>query len=165
MARLTHMEHEYRPTEVDVEAYDGRPSVRALAFISPPDLLIQEGMPPSDRYLKLLQDGAHEWNLDSKYTAWLDSLPSVHSRDRGADYYTSPTGNAIKGLPRIWTGGDSVDSWGRRQSGRGGQRGRGRGGGGGRGRGRASNGDRGWGRSTGDGGERGQESRRVTQQR
>ncbi len=38
-----------RPTEVDVEAYDGRPSVRALAFISPPDLLIQEGMPPSDR--------------------------------------------------------------------------------------------------------------------
>lgn len=38
-----------RPTEVEVEAYDGRQAVRALAFISPPDLLIPEGMPPADR--------------------------------------------------------------------------------------------------------------------
>ncbi|BDA50341.1 hypothetical protein COCOBI_16-0170 [Coccomyxa sp. Obi] len=129
MARLTHMEHEYRPTEVEVEEYDGRQAVRALAFISPPDLLIPEGMPPADRYLKLLQDGAREWRLDSGYSAWLDSLPSVPSRSRGPDYYTSPSGAPVKGLPRIWTGGDSVDAWGRRQSsrGRGGRSGRGRG--------------------------------------
>jgi hypothetical protein len=39
-----------RPTEVEVKTYDGRENVRALAFISPPDLLIPEGMSPSDRY-------------------------------------------------------------------------------------------------------------------
>lgn len=48
------------------------------------------------RYLKLLQDGAHEWKLDSNYSAWLDSLPSVPSRDRGAEYFTSPAGRPIK---------------------------------------------------------------------
>lgn len=51
------------------------------------------------RYLKLLQDGAREWQLDSSYTDWLDSLPSVPSRSRGPDYYTSPSGAPVKVLP------------------------------------------------------------------
>ena len=39
-----------RPTEVIVEAYDNRPPVRAVAFVSSPDVLIKEGLPPSERY-------------------------------------------------------------------------------------------------------------------
>ena len=42
-----------RPTEVDVEA-DGRErSITAVAFISPPEMLINEGLPPPDRWAGL----------------------------------------------------------------------------------------------------------------
>jgi hypothetical protein len=52
--------------------------------------------PVSSRYLKLLQTGAREWELEGRYRAWLDGLESVPSRERGPEYYTSPSGNHIK---------------------------------------------------------------------
>jgi hypothetical protein len=39
-----------RPTEVMVTPYDGRPPMRAVAFTSPQDCLIREGLPPSERW-------------------------------------------------------------------------------------------------------------------
>ena len=38
-----------RPTEIEVEADGGQRSIRAVAFISPPEMLIHEGLPPPDR--------------------------------------------------------------------------------------------------------------------
>ena len=52
------------------------------------------------RYLKLLQTGAQEWNLDSDFTAWLLGMPCVDQRARGPEYYTSPEGAPVKGKRR-----------------------------------------------------------------
>lgn len=38
-----------RPTEVVVAPYDGRPPVRAVAFVSAVEMQIREGLPPSGR--------------------------------------------------------------------------------------------------------------------
>ncbi|KAK9824440.1 hypothetical protein WJX72_010266 [[Myrmecia] bisecta] len=80
-ATLTNMEHEYWPLEIEVQRYGGQPPVRAVAFVSPPDRLIADGLPPPDRYLKLLQAGATEWELDAAYTAWLHGLASVGAEE------------------------------------------------------------------------------------
>ncbi len=48
------------------------------------------------RYLKLLQSGAHEANLDQEYTAWLDDMACVPNKERGDDYYTAPDGTKVK---------------------------------------------------------------------
>lgn len=39
----------HRPRELEVEAYDGRGSIRAVSFVSPEARHIQEGLPPSHR--------------------------------------------------------------------------------------------------------------------
>ena len=44
-----------RPTEIQVEADGGKRSIRAVAFISPPEMLIKEGLPPPDRWSCLHQ--------------------------------------------------------------------------------------------------------------
>ncbi len=87
------------------------------------------------RYLELLQEGAAHWRLDPAYVAWLSSLPSVDSRQRGAAYYTSVDGTALEALPKIRTGSQPTrgprGGRGQRQQGRqaagGGHSGRGRG--------------------------------------
>ena len=38
-----------RPTEIEVDADGGKRKIRAVAFISPPEMLINEGLPPPDR--------------------------------------------------------------------------------------------------------------------
>ena len=48
------------------------------------------------RYLKLLQSGAHEVDLNPEYTAWLDGLDYVPNRERGQEYYTAPDGSKVK---------------------------------------------------------------------
>lgn len=40
-----------------------RGSVRAVVFCSRPEELIQDGLPPSARYLNLIRSGAKEWGL------------------------------------------------------------------------------------------------------
>jgi len=120
--RLAAMEHEYRPCEVEAEPYDGGPPIKAIVFVTPPERLIRSGLPPTSRYLGLLQKGAPEWPLDDRYTSWLKSLPSIDNGKRGDAYYQSPDGARLEPWPKIYTG-----SQGRRA-------GRGRGRGGGRGR-------------------------------
>ncbi|KAK3253260.1 hypothetical protein CYMTET_37486 [Cymbomonas tetramitiformis] len=74
-ATLCRMEEGYSEVEVVVEAYDGR-AITATIFCSLPDRRTTDGIPPL-RYLKLLQEGAREWDLDQGYRVWLDSLPSI----------------------------------------------------------------------------------------
>ncbi|GAQ83573.1 RNA ligase/cyclic nucleotide phosphodiesterase [Klebsormidium nitens] len=90
--RLREMENGYSAVDVDVEPYDGRGSIRAVVFCSRPEELIQDGLPPSTRYLNLIKSGAKEWGLHPNYVAWLDSLPAVDAQARGPEYWRSPAG-------------------------------------------------------------------------
>lgn len=48
------------------------------------------------RYLKLLQSGAHETDLDHDYTEWLNEMACVPNKERGDEYYTAPDGSKVK---------------------------------------------------------------------
>jgi hypothetical protein len=61
------MDHvRFRPVPVQAHPYGGGEAVTAMAFITPPQRTIRPGLPPPDRYLKLLQTGAAEWPLDAR---------------------------------------------------------------------------------------------------
>ena len=51
------------------DAYDGRQIV-ALVYVSKPNRLIANGLPPL-RYLKLLQEGAAQWGLDPAHISYV----------------------------------------------------------------------------------------------
>ena len=98
-------------------------SRKALQKAPPPP----PAFPAPCSYLSLLQEGAHHWELDPRYTAWLDSLPSVDSRDRGDAYYTAAaSGEPLPALPKIRTGSQPQQGRGGGRGGRGGGRGGGR---------------------------------------
>ena len=42
-----------RPTELEVEADGGKRHIRAVAFVSAPEMHIAEGLPPPDRWAHL----------------------------------------------------------------------------------------------------------------
>ena len=66
----------YYPVLLPVQSYDGR-LINAWALKSYPSSEINTeelGVLPSKRYLKLLQDGARHYKIDSNYIAYLDSL-------------------------------------------------------------------------------------------
>ncbi|PRW59353.1 2 -5 RNA ligase [Chlorella sorokiniana] len=101
--RLCCMEHEYRPVEVAVQPYGSDAPVPAVAFVSPQERLIADGLPPPQRYLQLLQEGSTHWQLDPVYTAWLGGLQGVDTR--GDAYYTGATsGQPLAAWPKIRTG-------------------------------------------------------------
>ncbi|KAK9803101.1 hypothetical protein WJX73_002766 [Symbiochloris irregularis] len=109
MAKLCYMEHEYMPTELVAELYDGR-TVRAIAYCSPPETCIQSGLPPPDRYVKLLCEGAREFGLEPSITKWLHSIEVVPTRERGNPYWQSPEGRHIRARTRIWVGDPKQNS-------------------------------------------------------
>jgi len=119
MAALTNMEHEYLPVEVEVEAYDST-SIAAVVFRSPPERTIAGGLPPTARYLSLLQTGAHDWGLHPAYCKWLDALPSIDARDRGDAYYLSVEGDKLESWPKMRVG--DANNRRKRSSNRGGRK-------------------------------------------
>ena len=70
------------------------------------------------RYLRLLQDGAREFQLDAAYREWLDALLSVDSRQRGTQYWTSEDGRPLRAYPKIRTGSTDARTGGQRRGGR-----------------------------------------------
>ena len=52
-------------------------AVTATAFVSRPGLQLRHPVPPTERYLELLQAGAQEHGLDPEYVAWLATVPST----------------------------------------------------------------------------------------
>lgn len=103
--RLTNMEHEYLPIEVEVKPCDSSTHtlVKAVAFVTPDRFRIREGLNPTSRYLKLLKNGAAYWKLDKEYVEWLDGIQPVD--ERGDAYYTSVfDGKTIDPLPKMRIG-------------------------------------------------------------
>lgn len=82
--KLCNMEHEYITEEVEVVTYDGR-RILAQAFVSPPEYRLPHYLPPPERYLNLIRQGARTSQLEGSYQAWLMRLRSV--KDRGPEYY------------------------------------------------------------------------------
>ena len=66
--------HAYQLEPVMVDAYDGR-RIKAVAFRALPHRRLQDEVPPSLRYLKLLRSGARQCGLHPEYIKWLDALP------------------------------------------------------------------------------------------
>lgn len=131
--RLINMEHEYRPVEVEVFPYGASHPVSAVTCVTPDHMCTVEGLPPIQRYLSLLQEGAQHWQLEPRYTQWLAGLQGLDSRQRGEEYYTA-AGEPLPGLPKIRTGSQPRQQQGRgrgrrgqQQQGGGGERGAGRG--------------------------------------
>ena len=52
---------------MEVEPYNESGPVRAVVFVAPPERLIRDGLPPTERYLGLLQEGAKQWGLDDRW--------------------------------------------------------------------------------------------------
>jgi len=104
--KLAAMEHEYRPVPVQALPYGSSEPVTAMAFMTPPERTIRTGLPPPDRYLKLLQGGALDWPLDASYSAWLGSLSGMPGGNRGNEYYQSPSGESLPAWPKIYTGSE-----------------------------------------------------------
>eukprot|EP01062_Namystynia_karyoxenos_P036202 TRINITY_DN26369_c1_g1_i1.p1 TRINITY_DN26369_c1_g1~~TRINITY_DN26369_c1_g1_i1.p1 ORF type:complete len:265 (+),score=63.31 TRINITY_DN26369_c1_g1_i1:66-860(+) len=92
--KLADMECDYEMRCVPVEAYDGR-IIHAEVFVSPPDKCCRDGLPPPDRYVRLIATGAAEWGLDVEHVRWLQSMPTCNSSQRGREYYTNPDGAKI----------------------------------------------------------------------
>lgn len=81
------------------------PSSKAVLLLPSIRLPLSSPLPPnSSRYLELLKEGARHWSLDAGYTRWLEGLPSIDSRQRGEEYYTSRGGRPLSALPKIRTG-------------------------------------------------------------
>ncbi|CAD7696183.1 unnamed protein product [Ostreobium quekettii] len=80
-ATLTNMENAYMPQEVDVQPYDdSRDPVRAVVFVSPLQQTIREGLPPPERYVRLILEGSTQWSLDSSFKV---PGPGILADDQG----------------------------------------------------------------------------------
>ena len=53
------------------------------------------------------QTGARDWALNTDYCAWLEGLASIDARDRGDEYYHSPSGEKLDAWPKIRTGSEN----------------------------------------------------------
>ena len=59
----------------------------ATAFVSRPGLQLRHPVPPTERYLELLQAGAQEHGLDPEYVAWLATVPSTDRTGLPPEYF------------------------------------------------------------------------------
>eukprot|EP01065_Artemidia_motanka_P022935 TRINITY_DN27206_c0_g1_i1.p1 TRINITY_DN27206_c0_g1~~TRINITY_DN27206_c0_g1_i1.p1 ORF type:complete len:182 (+),score=42.87 TRINITY_DN27206_c0_g1_i1:253-798(+) len=91
---LADIECDYDCETVAVAAADGR-SIDAGVFVSPTEKCCADGLPPPQRYVKLLADGAEQWRLDRDFISWLRGMPTIDSRQRGQEYYCRPDGTRI----------------------------------------------------------------------
>lgn len=79
------------PPIVD-EFGDSESVVIATAFVSKPMLRLRLAVPPTDRYLSLLQSGAREQGICRAYCDWLANVPSVSRSGLPAEYFDTPSG-------------------------------------------------------------------------
>lgn len=79
------------PPIVD-EFGDSESIVIATAFVSKPMLRLRLAVPPTDRYLSLLQSGAREQGICRAYCEWLANVPSVSRSGLPAEYFDTPSG-------------------------------------------------------------------------
>lgn len=89
MAKLKKAEGGYDTMEVEVETYDGW-RVNATTFVSSPLAQLQHEVTPTEKYMRVLRDGAADNYLDPLYQAWLSSIETVPSAGLGPEYYETP---------------------------------------------------------------------------
>ncbi|CAM9948621.1 unnamed protein product [Ectocarpus fasciculatus] len=80
LEKIAASENGYTKRLVDVETPAGDRDI-AVCFVSNPWQTLPTSVPPTSRYLSLLQDGAAYHNVDERYRAWLARLPSVRPED------------------------------------------------------------------------------------
>jgi len=95
-ATLCSMEHQYTPAEVEVDVYPedagtGTGAIRkikARAFITQNGdfLTVENNLAPTERYIKLIREGARWSRLDRQYVDWLFSIQG-NDGQRGPEYY------------------------------------------------------------------------------
>lgn len=62
----------------------------AAAFVSSPFATLAGEVQPTEKYMRLLRDGASDNYLDPVYQAWLSSIETVPSVGLGPEYYNTP---------------------------------------------------------------------------
>ncbi|CBN75310.1 conserved unknown protein [Ectocarpus siliculosus] len=80
LEKIAASENGYEKRLVDVATPTGDRDI-AVCFVSNPWQTLPTSVPPTSRYLSLLQDGAAYHNVDERYRAWLALLPSVRPED------------------------------------------------------------------------------------
>jgi hypothetical protein len=73
MRRLSRVETGYRRASVAVVTY-GEQWLEAEVFVSQPSLVLKAAVPPTERYLTLMREGAREHGLKQDYLSWLDGV-------------------------------------------------------------------------------------------
>eukprot|EP00903_Cladosiphon_okamuranus_P013820 g12862.t1 len=81
--KIAASENGYRQRLVEVETPAGERDV-AVCFVSVPSQMLLTSVPPTSRYLSLLQDGAAYHGVNERYSRWLEQLPSVPSEQEAA---------------------------------------------------------------------------------
>lgn len=74
---------------MQVETYDGW-RVKADTFVSGPMALLHGEVTPTEKYMRVLRDGAADNYLDPLYQAWLSSIETVPSAGLGSEYFDTP---------------------------------------------------------------------------
>eukprot|EP00638_Chattonella_subsalsa_P017193 CAMPEP_0117844032 /NCGR_PEP_ID=MMETSP0949-20121206/17261_1 /TAXON_ID=44440 /ORGANISM="Chattonella subsalsa, Strain CCMP2191" /LENGTH=166 /DNA_ID=CAMNT_0005688979 /DNA_START=171 /DNA_END=668 /DNA_ORIENTATION=+ len=88
---LGKVESGYQLQQIKVEGYN-KEIINARTFTSSPLLTLSRNLPPTKRYLSLLQNGAKDYCLDPKYTLWLNEAPYIEcSSDFTPEYYETPS--------------------------------------------------------------------------
>jgi len=73
MRRLARVETGYQWASITAETYEGQ-SLVAETFVSQPSLVLKAAVPPTERYLKLMSDGASEHAFSQEYLLWLGAI-------------------------------------------------------------------------------------------
>jgi len=73
-----------------VETYDGR-RIMAQTFVSAPMAMLPAEVPPTEKYMRTLREGAADNYLDPLHQAWLSSIETVSSAGLSAEYFNSPS--------------------------------------------------------------------------
>ena len=101
LQRLQRWEVGYQRAELAVRSSDGQRHAAAAVFQSSPLLRLRAPVPPAQRYLALLLEGAREHQLEGGYLAWLEALAGVAVQPSAlgaARYSDTPAETLARGL-------------------------------------------------------------------
>lgn len=90
LKELEKREGGYTKSQIEVQTYDGR-LVKAWAFVTSPMALLNCEVAPTERYMRLVREGAADNYIDPLYQAWLSSIETVPSAGLGPEYWETPS--------------------------------------------------------------------------
>lgn len=97
MGTIARKEAGYVAKEIEVQTYDGR-RVAAHAFVSAPLAMLPAEVPPPEKYMRALREGAGDNYLDPLHQAWLSGVETVSSAGLGAEYFATPSKHIAYGF-------------------------------------------------------------------